>query len=288
MNEAWQIPLTNAVLTALHDHVGRAFIAPRLQALGVLAPGRNRMRITLTRLAFTTTVRVIDRVHGLTAHGRPDAQPTLRAGLAVHLEVVFVVRHFADGGAAVDVHLAALARLQAQQRVDAFARGERGGRAGTAHHLAALAGLELDVVHDRADRDVTQLHGVARLDRRVRARAHFVAGLHALGREDVAALAVEVLDQRDVAGAVRIVLDALDHALDAVLVATEIDDAVLVRLPTALVARGDASDVVAAGLCLLGLGERRERAALVQVRLVELDAEARARRSRFHLDDWHV
>jgi hypothetical protein len=50
-------------------------------------------------------------------------------------------------------------------------------------------------------------------------------------REDVAALAVGVLDQRDVAGAVRIVLDALDHALDAVLVATEVDDAVLVLRP---------------------------------------------------------
>jgi hypothetical protein len=27
VNEAWQIPLTNAVLTALHDHVARAFVA---------------------------------------------------------------------------------------------------------------------------------------------------------------------------------------------------------------------------------------------------------------------
>ena len=100
--------------------------------------------------------------------------------------------------------------------------------AGAARHLAALAGLQFDVVHDRADRDVAQLHGVARLDRRIRARADFVAGLHALGGEDVAALAIGILDQRDVAGAVRIVLETLDHALDAVLVALEVDDAVLV------------------------------------------------------------
>src|SRR6185369_3183804 len=135
-----------------------------------------------------TTVRVIDRVHGLAAHGRADAQPALGAGLAVDAQVVFVVRHFADGGAAVDVHFAALARLQAQQRVDALARGERGRGAGAAHHLAALAGLELDVVHDGADRDVAQLHAVAGLDRRTRARAHFVARAHALGGEDVTAL----------------------------------------------------------------------------------------------------
>jgi hypothetical protein len=91
-----------------------------------------------------------------------------------------------------------------------------------------------------------------------------------------------------VAGAVRIVLDALDHALDAVLVATEIDDAVLVDVPAALVARGDAAHVVAAGVTLLLGGQRLERTTFPQVRLVELDAEARARRSRFHLDDWHV
>src|SRR5215510_4131085 len=288
MNEAWQIPLTNSVLTTLHDHVARALVGTRLEALGVLAPRAHRVRITLAGLAFTTTVRVVDGVHGLAAHGRADAQPALRAGLAVHAQVVLVVGHLANRGAAVDVHLAALARLQAQQRVDAFARGERGRGAGAAHHLAALAGLELDVVHDRADGDVAQLHAVAGLDRRIRARAHFVAGGHALGGEDVTALAVGVLHQRDVAGAVRIVLDALDHALDAVLVATEVDDAVLLLRAGALVARRDAADVVTARVLLLLLGQRLVRAALPEVRLVELDAEARARRSRLHLDDWHV
>src|SRR2546426_2049978 len=43
-------------------------------------------------------------------------------------------------------------------------------------------------------------------------------------REDVAPLAVGVPDQRDVAGAVRIVLHALHHPGDAVLVALEVDE----------------------------------------------------------------
>jgi hypothetical protein len=50
---------------------------------------------------------------------------------------------------------------------------------------------------------------------------------HALRRDDVATLAIRVQHQGDVRGAVRIVLDALDDALDAVLVATEIDQAIL-------------------------------------------------------------
>src|SRR3982750_1232201 len=152
---------------------------------------------------------MVDGVHGLTAHGRADAQPALGAGLAVHAQVVFVVGHFADRGAAVDVHLAALARLQAQRGVDAFARGEAGRGTGAARHLATLAGLQFDVVHDRADRDVAQLHGVARLDRRISAGADLVTRGHALGGEDVATLAVGVLHQRNVAGAVRIVLETL-------------------------------------------------------------------------------
>src|SRR4029077_7163851 len=94
---------------------------------------------------------------------------------------------------------------------DAFARSEGHGTAGAARQLPAAPGLHLDVVDDRADRDVPQRHGVARLDRGVGAGAHFIAALHALGREDVAPLAVGVLDERDVAGADRIVLPALHH-----------------------------------------------------------------------------
>jgi hypothetical protein len=135
---------------------------------------------------------------------------------------------------------------------------------------------------------VAQLHGVARLDRGVGARAHFVTGLHALGGENVAALAIGVLDQRDVAGAVRIVLETFNHALDAVLVALEIDEPVLVVRAAALMARGDAAHVVATGMARLLDDQRLVRAALPQVRLVELDDKPRARRSRLHFDDWHI
>src|SRR5207237_936796 len=82
------------------------------------------VRIALTGLAFPATVRVIDRVHGEPAHRRTHAAPALGARLAVAAQVVLVVPHLAERGAAVDVHLAGLAGLQAQVRVDALARGE--------------------------------------------------------------------------------------------------------------------------------------------------------------------
>src|SRR5882724_5711982 len=109
----------NPVLAALNDHVVRALVMTGLEALGVLTPWRHRVRITLARLTLTTTVRVIDRVHRKTAHRRTNTEPALRAGLAVAAQVVLVVSNFAKGRAAVDVHLARLARLQTQVGVNA-------------------------------------------------------------------------------------------------------------------------------------------------------------------------
>src|SRR5438067_2089741 len=176
---------------------------------------------------------MIDRVHGEPAHRRTHAAPALGASLAVAAQVVLVVPHLAERGAAVDVYLAGLAGFQAQVRVDALARGEGHGAPGAPRQLSAATGLHLDVVDDGAHWNVAQRHRVARLDRRIRPRAHLIARLHALGRQDVAPLAVGVPDERDVAGAVRVVLDPLDDAGDAVLVALEVDDAVLLSHPTA-------------------------------------------------------
>ena len=64
-----------------------------------------------------------------------------------------------------------------------------------------------------------------------------VADLQAERREDVALLAVAVVDQRDAARAVRIVLDRRDLRRDGVLGALEVDDAILLARAAALVAR---------------------------------------------------
>src|SRR5580700_4167201 len=279
--------LADAVLTALDDHVVRALVVTRLHALGVPAPRRHRVRVALAGLALAATVGVIDRVHGEPTHRRANAAPALGARLAVAAQVVLIVTDLADRGAAVDVHLACLAGLQAQVGVDALARGEAHRGAGAARQLPAAAGLHLHVVDDRAHRDVPQRHRVAGLDGALRARAHLITGLHALGGEDVTPLPVRVLHQRDVAGAVRVVLEALDDTGDAVLVALEIDEAVLLARAAAVVARGDAAKVVARTGLVLVRGEPLVRAALVQVRAIDLDDRALTRGSRFVLDESH-
>ena len=91
------------------------------------------------------------------------------------------------------------------------------------------------------------------------------ADFQAARGDDVAALAVGVAHQRDVGGAVRVVLDALDLGRDAVLVAHEVDHAVVVLVTTALVTDRDVAVVVAARVLQLRLEQRRFRLALVQV-----------------------
>src|SRR2546429_4998222 len=93
--------LANPVLAPLHDHAVRALVVAGLQTLGVLTPRRYRVWVSLAGLALAAAVRVVDGVHGKSAHCRAHAAPTLRAGLAVAAQVVLVVANLADGGATV-------------------------------------------------------------------------------------------------------------------------------------------------------------------------------------------
>src|SRR5262249_41752697 len=126
-----------------------------------------------------------------------------------------------------------------------------------------------------------------RLDRRVGAGQDGRTHLEATRRDDVATLAVGVAQQRDVGGAVRVVLDAFDLRRDAVLVAHEVDHAVVVLVTTALVANRDVAVVVAARVLLLRLEQRGFRLALVQVLVHDLHDGAAAGRSRLDFDDGH-
>src|SRR4051812_2998984 len=209
-------------------------------------------------------MRVVDRVHGDAAHRRAHAAPAHTASLADRLEVVLRVADFADRRAAIDMHLADLARAQAKLNIRAFTCQHLDVRAGGASELRAFAGLHLDAMHFRADGDISQRQRIARLDRRFRAGHELRAGLHALRREYVAALAIGVEQKREMRAAVRIVFEVLDLGRNAVLVAAEIDQAKMVLVPAALVTYGDSAVIVAPAAATLRLGESPVWVALVQ------------------------
>src|SRR5262249_57129286 len=146
--------------------------------------------------------------------------------------------------AAVDEAL--LGRVEPQDDVVAVTTDDLRIGAGRARDLAALAELELDVVHDGADRNVAERHGIARLHVDMLARHDRIAGGDPLRRQDIGELAVLVLDERNEGGAVRIVFKPLDGRRHVELAALEVDLAVGLLVATTTETHGDAAIVVAA------------------------------------------
>src|SRR5262245_12505482 len=209
---------------AHNELVGR-LVGPGLLAFGRLAPRSDRMAAT-GGAAFTTAVRMVDRVHGDAAIVRTPAPPAATTGLAVVHVAMVRVRYRADCCDAGTVHDALLARIQAQDRHALVATDELCVGASRARDLTALAWLELDVVDDRANRHRGKRHGVARLHVHGLASHDLIAGGDALRSQDVGELAILVLDQRDERGPVRIILKTLDCRRHVELAALEVDDAV--------------------------------------------------------------
>src|SRR5262249_15652792 len=231
-------------VAACQDELGGGLVAAGLLALGGEAPRRHRMTAA-GGATLPAAMRMVDRVHRDAAVVRTAAHPAFAAGLADRNIHIVRVRYRADGGHAAAVDQALLGRVQAQDDVVAVAADDLRVGAGRARDLAAFAELELDVVDDGADRNITERHGVARLHVHILARDHGVACGQPLRREDVGEFAVLVLDQGDEAGAVRIIFDPLDGRRYVELAAFEVDLAVGLLVTAAAETDGDTAVVVA-------------------------------------------
>src|SRR5687768_12819725 len=106
-----------AGLAAADDHRVAGLVGPTSASFG-LAVGVHRVTST-GRLALTTTVRVVDRVHGDTAHGRALALPAHAAGLPPVDVGLLGVADLTDRSAAAEVDVADLARRHPQLGVGA-------------------------------------------------------------------------------------------------------------------------------------------------------------------------
>src|ERR1700712_51580 len=275
-------PASGPVATA-DDHAVARLVLRAGTAFGLT---RRVGRVPTTGgLALTATVRVVDRVHGDTADGRALALPPHAAGLAPVDARLLGVADLADGRAAALVDVARLPRGHAQQGHARVLGDELHAHTGTAGDLGAATGPELDGVHDGAGRDVAQRQGVARLDVAAGPALDLVALVQPGRRDDVALLAVGVVQQRDTRGAVGVVLDVRDRGRHAVLVPPEVDQPVGTLVPAALVAHGHLAVDVATATAVERADQRLLR--LVAGHLDEVgDAGAAApRRRRLVLTD---
>ena len=95
---------------------------------------------------------------------------------------------------------------------------------GGADQLCAVAGLQLHIVDHGTNGDVGNGQAVAGLDIGGSGGDNLVAGLQAVGSQDVGQLAILILDQRDVSAAVGIVLQALDSSEHSILYGGSMND----------------------------------------------------------------
>jgi hypothetical protein len=200
--------------------------------------------------------------------------PYTEMSLTEFAKVVFAMSDFANRRAAIDMNLAHLAGAKAQGRVSTVTRRELGATTGRANQLAAFAGLHLHVVHRGTDRDAAQWQRIAGLDRRVFTADDRRTCLETFGRENVTALAIGIFDQCNVRAAVRIVLEPLDNAGNAVLVALEINKAIKLLVPAALVTHRDMAIVVSPTRTGLRFDQRGVRLAFVQARRLDSNLES--------------
>src|SRR5690554_475039 len=109
-------------------------------------PPRSNRCAADRRSSFTTAVRVINRVHRHTPHGRPPPQPADAPGLTDGDILMLHIAGLANGGHTIQVDKAHLAGGQADMGIVALFRHELRGRSGTAHQLPAAVLVQFNIM----------------------------------------------------------------------------------------------------------------------------------------------
>ncbi|AIY01718.1 hypothetical protein ART_2119 [Arthrobacter sp. PAMC 25486] len=215
-------------------------------------------RVTSTGgLAFTTTMRVIDRVHDNTADGRAYALPAHTASLTPVDVGLLSVANFADGRAAARINVADFAGGQTQLGELAFLGDELNRGTGRTSHLGTATGTQLHSVDNSTHGDVAQREVVARLDVSSRTGFYEVSLAELVRGDDVTLGAIDVVQEGNASGAVGIVFDLSNASVNAILVVTtEVNQAVLALVATTLVTSRDTTSVIAATLFGQGTDQR--------------------------------
>ena len=134
-----------------------------------------------------------------------------------------------------------------------------------ANELSALTGIKLDVVNERTNGDISDRKCVSGLDISVSRRINYVSVCKTYRSDDVALVAVLVLEKCDVSCSVRVVLNADYSSCTFIGVSLEVDDSVLDLVSATLVSNGDSAVAVTAGVLLLYIYETLFRSKLGNV-----------------------
>jgi len=202
-------------------------------------------------LTFTTTHRMVNRVHCNTTYMRSSTFPSVPTSLTELGATVLAVANGTNAGAAVFMELANLTGRKTYQNVVAFFGHELRGNTSGAHELGAFADFHFDVMDNGTQRDVVHRQAVTWLDINVVASHNHVTHSYAVRGENVTFLTIHVVEQCDVGRSVGIVFNRHYFSVDSCFVTLEIDDTIFTLVSTTDVAGCHASVVVSSA----GLGQ---------------------------------
>jgi hypothetical protein len=100
-------------------------------------------------------------------------------------------------------------------------------------------------MHNRTNGYISQWQTVTRFDSRITTALDRITSAQALGRNDVTSFTVGIKHQRDMRSPIRIMLNALNETTDTILVTLEINNAVMLFVTTATMARRYTTGVIA-------------------------------------------
>src|SRR5215218_235154 len=199
---------------AAADDQARARLVLVTGAAFWLAPRRHRVPAA-GGLAFTTAMRMVDRVHCHTAYRGALSLPAIAAGLAEGNVGLLSVTDLADGRATPDIDHPHLPGWHPKRGVLAFTGDQLDAGTSGSAQLGATARPQLHGVHGRANRNVAEGKVIPGLDVRALASFHPAALTQPSRCDDVALLTVGEVQQRDPRRTVRVVLNMRNLGRDS-------------------------------------------------------------------------
>src|SRR5690606_26323465 len=242
---------------------------------------------TCRRFTFTTTVRVIDRVHDHTANGRTNTAPAHCTSFTDLAQAVLGITDFTNRCTAFHVDTTNLARTQTNLCVNTFTRHQHNTSACGTCNLSTFTWQHFDAVNSGTHRDIANRQSITCLDRSFRTAQQLIADCQTLAGNDVTTLTIRVQQQCDVSRTVRIVFNTLHFRRNTILVALEVDNTIVLTVTTTDMTGGDVAVVITASRFRFLFDQTGKWTAFVQVVINDLDHATTTWRGRLDFNECH-
>ncbi len=157
---------------------------------------------------------------------------------------MFKIADLANGGIAILKDQPDFTRGKFDMGVLSFLRHQLAGGSRAPNDLSPFSHFQLDVVNERAGRNIAEGQGIPGPDIRCRACHHLLPNPQLRGGEDIPLLPVAIVKQSNPGGSVRIVFDGGDLRRDLPFVPFEVNHAIFSLVPSPPVPGGNPSVTV--------------------------------------------